>query len=46
MSLQLTENDDIVRTNRNNLWNGIDAKQSADIQQQSINQEKAALLAR
>uniref|UniRef100_A0A0N5ATC7 BTB domain-containing protein n=1 Tax=Syphacia muris TaxID=451379 RepID=A0A0N5ATC7_9BILA len=47
LSLQLTENDDIVRTNRGtNVWNSYDAKQPTDVQQQAINDEKKALLAR
>lgn len=47
LSLQLTENDDIVRTNRStNLWSNVDTKQPTDVQQQAINEEKKALLAR
>lgn len=45
LSLQLTENDDIVKKS-SGVWSNMDTKQPADVQQQTINQEKAALLAR
>lgn len=46
LSLQLTENEDIVKPNQRTTYNNVDSKLPTDPQQQQQMQERAALLAR